>query len=135
MSRSWMAMKSGPISPRVSVLARKTGVRSIRHVGVRCRDGQPARRDSALLGHQPVPCDPRSSSQDVSLTGNFVEVFCDTPLDVCESRDVKGLYAKARTAVKDGKPMGFTGVDDPYEPPLNPEVTIEHEQAHGTRVC
>ena len=57
--------------------------------------------------------------------GNFVEVFCDTPLDVCESRDVKGLYAKARTAVKDGKPMGFTGVDDPYEPPVNPEVTID----------
>ena len=57
--------------------------------------------------------------------GNFVEVFCDTPLDVCETRDVKGLYAKARTAVKDGKPMGFTGIDDPYEAPLNPEVTID----------
>ena len=57
--------------------------------------------------------------------GNFVEVFCDTPLDVCEKRDVKGLYAKARTAVAEGKPMGFTGVDDPYEAPLNPEVTID----------
>jgi sulfate adenylyltransferase len=57
--------------------------------------------------------------------GNFVEVFCDTPLDVCEQRDVKGLYAKARSAVADGKPMGFTGVDDPYEPPLNPEIVID----------
>lgn len=57
--------------------------------------------------------------------GNFVEVFCDTPLDVCEKRDVKGLYAKARNAVAEGKPMGFTGVDDPYEPPLNPEVTLD----------
>ncbi|MDX2038598.1 MAG: bifunctional sulfate adenylyltransferase/adenylylsulfate kinase [Isosphaeraceae bacterium] len=57
--------------------------------------------------------------------GNFVEVFCDTPIEVCESRDVKGLYAKARAAVAEGKGMGFTGVDDPYEPPLSPEVTID----------
>jgi sulfate adenylyltransferase len=57
--------------------------------------------------------------------GNFVEVYCDTPIEVCERRDVKGLYAKARKAVADGKPMGFTGVDDPYEPPANPEVTID----------
>ena len=57
--------------------------------------------------------------------GNFVEVYCDTPIDICEQRDVKGLYAKARTAVKEGKPMGFTGVDDPYEPPVNPEVTLD----------
>ena len=57
--------------------------------------------------------------------GNFVEVFCDTPLAVCEKRDVKGLYAKARTAVAEGKPMGFTGVDDPYEAPLHPEVSID----------
>ena len=57
--------------------------------------------------------------------GNFVEVYCDTPLNVCEQRDVKGLYAKARAAVADGKPMGFTGVDDPYEAPLNAEVTLD----------
>ncbi len=60
-----------------------------------------------------------------SSKGQFVEVYCDTPLNVCESRDVKGLYAKARNAVAEGKPMGFTGVDDPYEPPLNPEVTLD----------
>ena len=57
--------------------------------------------------------------------GNFVEIFCDTPIEVCESRDVKGLYAKARAAVAEGKGMGFTGVDDPYEPPVNPEVTLD----------
>ncbi len=57
--------------------------------------------------------------------GNFVEVFCDTPVGVCEQRDVKGLYARARASVAAGKPMGFTGVDDPYEPPLNPEVTLD----------
>jgi sulfate adenylyltransferase len=50
----------------------------------------------------------------------FVEVFVDTPLDVVEQRDVKGWYAKARAgAVRD-----LTGVDDPYEPPLDPEITL-----------
>jgi sulfate adenylyltransferase len=57
--------------------------------------------------------------------GNFVEIYCETPIDVCEQRDVKGMYAKARAAVAEGKPMGFTGVDDPYEPPTNAEVTID----------
>lgn len=57
--------------------------------------------------------------------GNFVEVYCSTPIEVCEQRDVKGMYAKARAAVAEGKPMGFTGVDDPYEPPVNPEVTLD----------
>jgi len=49
----------------------------------------------------------------------------DTPVEVCEQRDVKGLYAKARQAMQDGKPMGFTGVDDPYEPPIDPEITLK----------
>ena len=56
---------------------------------------------------------------------DFVEVFMDTPVEVCEERDVKGLYAKARQAMHDGKPMGFTGVDDPYEPPIDPEITLK----------
>ncbi|HNE68589.1 MAG TPA: bifunctional sulfate adenylyltransferase/adenylylsulfate kinase [Anaerolineales bacterium] len=56
---------------------------------------------------------------------NFIEVFMDTPVEVCEQRDVKGLYAKARQAMQDGKPMGFTGVDDPYEPPIDPELTLK----------
>ena len=56
---------------------------------------------------------------------NFIEIFMDTPVEVCEQRDVKGLYAKARQAMTDGKPMGFTGVDDPYEPPINPEITLQ----------
>ena len=55
---------------------------------------------------------------------NFVEVFMDTPVEICEQRDVKGLYAKARQAMIDGKPMGFTGVDDPYEPPVSPEINL-----------
>lgn len=51
----------------------------------------------------------------------FIEVFVDTPLEVCEARDPKGLYAKARA----GEITGFTGVDDPYEPPLDPELSID----------
>jgi adenylylsulfate kinase len=50
--------------------------------------------------------------------GRFVEVFVNAPLDVCEQRDVKGLYRKARA----GQLRGFTGIDDPYEPPLAPEL-------------
>lgn len=51
----------------------------------------------------------------------FVEVWVDTPLDACEERDPKGLYAKARA----GELKGMTGVDDPYEPPLSPELVID----------
>ncbi len=50
--------------------------------------------------------------------GNFVEVYVNAPLEVCEQRDVKGLYKKARA----GEIKNFTGIDDPYEPPLNSEV-------------
>jgi sulfate adenylyltransferase len=50
----------------------------------------------------------------------FIEVFVNTPIDVCEQRDVKGLYARARR----GQITGFTGVDDPYEEPVNPELTL-----------
>jgi adenylylsulfate kinase len=54
------------------------------------------------------------------LPGEFVEVFVDTPIAVCESRDPKGLYKKARA----GEIKGFTGVDDPYESPLSPELVL-----------
>lgn len=49
---------------------------------------------------------------------DFVEVFVNAPLAVCEQRDVKGLYKRARA----GEIKSFTGIDDPYEPPLNPEI-------------
>ena len=52
---------------------------------------------------------------------NFVEVHVATSLEDCEARDVKGLYAKARA----GEIPEFTGVSDPYEPPLDPEIRIE----------
>jgi bifunctional enzyme CysN/CysC len=51
---------------------------------------------------------------------DFVEVFCDTPIDECERRDPKGLYAKARA----GEITQFTGIDSPYQPPVNPELRL-----------
>jgi adenylylsulfate kinase len=53
--------------------------------------------------------------------GDFVEVFVDAPLEVCEKRDPKGLYKQARA----GRIKGFTGIDDPYEAPLNPELRLD----------
>jgi len=52
---------------------------------------------------------------------NFIMVYMDTPIEVCEQRDTKGLYAKARR----GELKGFTGVDDPYESPISPEITLQ----------
>ncbi len=66
----------------------------------------------------------RSTRNDVrNMIGrdNFFEIFVDTPLEVCEQRDTKGMYAKARR----GEIKGFTGIDDPYEPPVSPELTIK----------
>jgi sulfate adenylyltransferase len=66
----------------------------------------------------------RATRNDVrNLIGaeHFVEVFVDTPLEVCETRDTKGMYAKARR----GEIKDFTGIDDPYEPPAQPEVTLD----------
>ncbi|MFO0904594.1 MAG: adenylyl-sulfate kinase [Pirellulales bacterium] len=57
--------------------------------------------------------------------GDFVEIFVDAPLEVCESRDPKGLYKKARA----GELKGFTGIDDPYEPPLEPQLVLKSAQA------
>ena len=52
--------------------------------------------------------------------GRFIEVYVDTPIEICEERDVKGLYARARR----GQITGFTGVDDPYEEPMTAEITL-----------
>jgi len=53
--------------------------------------------------------------------GDFIEIFVDAPLEVCEKRDPKGLYRKARA----GEIKGFTGIDDPYEPPEKPELVLD----------
>ena len=62
----------------------------------------------------------RQMVRDMLPDGEFVEIFVDTPLSVAEERDVKGLYAKARS----GKLKNFTGIDSPYEPPVRPDITV-----------
>ena len=80
------------------------------------------RHDGVVLGAAVSPYrSTRDQVRSMFAAGNFVEVFVSTPSDVCEKRDVKGLYAKARR----GEITGFTGIDDPYEPPMNPEITID----------
>jgi len=55
----------------------------------------------------------------------FLEVYVNTPIETCEQRDPKGLYKQAREALAAGKGMGFTGVDDPYEAPVAPDLTFD----------
>jgi bifunctional enzyme CysN/CysC len=66
----------------------------------------------------------RATREEVRRTiGNFIEVYVDTPLSICEDRDPKGLYKRARA----GQIQSFTGIDDPYEPPLTPAVRCDTE--------
>ncbi len=66
----------------------------------------------------------RDQVRNLLKEDEFIEVFVDTPLAVCEQRDVKGLYDKARK----GELKDFTGIDSPYEPPTNAEVTLSYLQ-------
>jgi sulfate adenylyltransferase len=63
----------------------------------------------------------RNDVRNMIGTDRFIQVFVDTPLGVCERRDTKGIYAKARR----GEIENFTGINDPYEPPLEPEITLD----------
>jgi sulfate adenylyltransferase len=63
----------------------------------------------------------REKARELVGRRRFVEVFVDTPLTVCEQRDIKGLYARARR----GELTSFTGIDDPYEAPRSPEILLE----------
>ncbi len=63
----------------------------------------------------------RDEVRSMMEEGRFIEVYVDTPIGVCEERDPKGLYAK----VRQGLLKGFTGIDDPYEPPLKAEITLD----------
>jgi sulfate adenylyltransferase len=63
----------------------------------------------------------RNVREMVEPVGGFIEIHVATPIEVCEARDRKGLYAKARA----GLIKGFTGIDDPYEVPGNPEMSVD----------
>jgi bifunctional enzyme CysN/CysC len=63
----------------------------------------------------------REMARELVALGEFVEIFVDTPLEICEQRDPKGLYKKARR----GELRNFTGLDSPYERPSNPELVLD----------
>jgi sulfate adenylyltransferase len=63
----------------------------------------------------------RYNRELIGRCGGYIEVYLSTPMEVCEQRDRKGIYAKART----GKVSGVTGIDDPYIPPSNPEIVLD----------
>ncbi len=63
----------------------------------------------------------RQEAKEIIGASDFIEVYINTPLEVCEARDVKGLYKKARS----GAIKGFTGIDAPYEAPVHPEVEVK----------
>jgi adenylylsulfate kinase len=62
----------------------------------------------------------RERARSLFPHGDFIEIFCAASLEVCEGRDIKGLYKRART----GEVKEFTGISSPYEPPANPELTV-----------
>ena len=66
----------------------------------------------------------RATARNLVESGEFIEVFVDCPLEICEQRDVKGLYKKARK----GEITKFTGIDSPFEKPETPEITIPTHQ-------
>jgi len=65
----------------------------------------------------------RQAAKEIIGAADFIEVFINTPLEICEARDVKGLNKKARK----GEIKGFTGIDSPYEAPLNPDIDVPTE--------
>ncbi|XP_024025470.1 adenylyl-sulfate kinase 3 [Morus notabilis] len=73
----------------------------------------------------------RGACRSLLPEGDFIEVYLDVPLEVCESRDPKGLYKLARA----GKIKGFTGIDDPYEPPLNCEIVLQQKGKDVVPLC
>lgn len=70
----------------------------------------------------------RELAKNIIGAQDFNEIFVDTPLAICESRDVKGLYKKARA----GEIKGFTGIDSPFEPPFNPSLILKTENKKVT---
>ncbi len=83
--------------------------------------GEIARQGGAVIAAAISPYRAtRNEARKMVGEERFIEVYVDTPIDVCEQRDIKGLYARARR----GQITGFTGVDDPYEEPVDPELTL-----------
>jgi adenylylsulfate kinase len=93
---------------------------NVRRIGEVCRLFQDAGLIVLTAFISPYRVD-RTAVRDLHPEGAFTEVFVDTPLEVCEERDIKGLYAQARS----GEISEFSGISAPYEPPLNPDIRID----------
>ncbi len=93
---------------------------NVRRIGEVCRLFQDAGLVVLSAFISPYKAD-RDAVRALHPEGSFVEVFVDTPLDVCEARDVKGLYARART----GEIPEFSGISAPYEAPEAPDITVD----------
>ena len=93
---------------------------NVRRIGEVCRLFQDAGLVVLSAFISPYRAD-RDAVRALHPEGSFVEVFVDTPLDVCEARDVKGLYARART----GEIPEFSGISAPYEAPEAPDITVD----------
>jgi len=108
-----------------------------RHENVR-RVGEVARlfADAGVVGLVPLISPYRLDRDGARIAHEaadllFLEVFVDTPIELCEQRDPKGLYKKARA----GEITGFTGIDDPYEAPLAPELVLRPEDGDATAMA
>jgi adenylylsulfate kinase len=98
---------------------RDTNIRRIAFVAnLLSRNGVPV-ITAAISPYREIRTEAREMMDD-----RFIEIYTKAPLEVCEERDVKGLYAKARA----GEIKEFTGISDPYEPPENPELVIETDK-------
>ena len=93
---------------------------NVRRIGEVCRLFQDAGLVVLSAFISPYKAD-RDAVRALHPEGSFVEVFVDTPLDICEARDVKGLYARART----GEIPEFSGISAPYEAPEAPDITVD----------
>ncbi len=102
---------------------------NIRRIGEVCRLFQDAGVVVLTAFISPYVAD-RDQVRALHPEGRFVEVLVDTPIEVCEARDVKGLYKKARA----GEIGEFSGISAPYEPPVNPEITVDTSQPLETCV-
>ncbi len=94
---------------------------NVRRIGYICSEVTKHNGIAVAANIAPYDLDREVNRKMISAHGNYVEIFIDTPLEVCESRDVKGLYKLAR----EGKIKEFTGISDPFEKPKNPDILID----------
>jgi len=111
--RTWLTLGLG-----FSRADREENIRRIAHLAMFQNRSGVATITAAISPYQ------RARDEARGAIGRFVEVYVCCPIEVCEQRDVKGLYKKARR----GEIQGFTGVSDPYEPPLAPEVVVRTDR-------